>query len=103
MLKEGDHCIGIEVSGRVLLLTELVLSLCLDEHGSGFLGGNECLSEASVLLDVLFDQLIHRDVQHVVLDAEVGAGGVDRESLLVVDEDDSGLQHALQDVHLGLL
>ena len=85
------------------MLTELVLGLCLDEHSSSLLGSSEFLSEARVLLDVLLDQLIHGYVQHVILDAEIGAGGVDGEAFLVVDEDDAGFEHPLEDVDLGLL
>jgi hypothetical protein len=103
VLQKGYHCVGFKVSCRKLLLSELVLSLSLDKHCSRFLGGKKCLSKACVLLNVLLNQLIHRDIQHIVFNAEIGAGSVNRESLLMVNQDNSWLEHFLQNVDLSLL
>lgn len=103
MLQKGNYCVGFEVSCRKLLLSEFIFCLCLDKHSSRLLGGKKCFSKACVILDVLLYQLIHRDIEHIILDAKIGTGRVDRESLLMIHQNHSRLKHFLQDVDLGLL
>jgi len=38
VLQKGDYCVRVEVGCGKLLLTELVLGLCLNQHSSRFLG-----------------------------------------------------------------
>ena len=42
----------------------------------------------SVALNLVLNQLIDREVEHVVLDGKVGAHDIDAKSLLVVNDDD---------------
>lgn len=49
-------------------------------------------SEVSFSDDLLSDELVDRHIKHVVLDGKVRACDVDVDALLVVDEDDLGLE-----------
>lgn len=81
-----DHAL-IEVHRRVLGLVELVSDLSGQNDLLLSLGGVQLGSPLGLSLDVLLDDLVDRDVQHVVLNGQVGAGSVDTQSLLVVDKD----------------
>lgn len=48
------------------------------------------------LLNVMLDDLIGRDVDHVVLNCQIGASCVDIQTLLVVDKDDFWQKFVLQ-------
>jgi hypothetical protein len=75
------------VDWGVLGLIELVSDLGGQEDLPFSLGGEELLAPFGVALDVLLDDLIGRDVDHVVLDREIGTSCVDTKSLLVIHKD----------------
>jgi len=91
------------VGRRVLKLLEFILGLSKEHNVLGLLGGQEFAAISCVILDMLLDQLIDRDVYHAVLDGEVGTRSIDAEALLVVNNDHSWLQKRLKSLALGFL
>jgi len=57
---------------------DLSFSLCSQEF----------LAPVGVTLDVLLDDLVSRDIDHVVLDGQVGTSSVNTKSLLMINKDD---------------
>jgi len=81
---------------RVLLLVKFIPHLGCDGDLLGPLGGEELASPRGLFGEVVLDELVHRNVNHVVLNSQVGAGGVHSQSLLVVEYYDLGLKVLLQ-------
>jgi hypothetical protein len=74
-----DHADSMEGSGKAALRTAF----------------EESFTHGSAVLNVLSDKLVDRDVDHVVFDGQVGAGDINRESGVVVDQDDLGAEESL--------
>lgn len=85
------HEVKVEVHSGVQFLLKVVLDLAATEgnlvEGLGLAGSQESLALRSLVLDVLSDQLVHGQVEHVVSDGKAAARSVDAESLLVVHDD----------------
>jgi len=75
------------VDGGVLGLTKLILYIDVKFELFYLLGGQELSAHVSIFLDVLSNELVHRQVDHVVLDGKVGASCVHWKFLLVIYQD----------------
>lgn len=86
-----------EVDGRVFGFIEFVLDALSNENGArkvlGLAGSLKFLAPLGGFLDVILDQLVDRNVEHVVLGSKVGALSINSKSLLVVNDQDLGLEH----------
>jgi hypothetical protein len=81
---------GVEVGRRELKLVEFISDLSCEVN---FFGSLHCLEFASpfgLACNVVLDQLVGRDINHVVLDCQVGTSVVNTKSLFVVHQHDSG-------------
>lgn len=73
---------------RKLGFIELISNLCRNHNGLFSPASKKLLAPVCFVHDVLFDQLVGRNVDHVVLDCEVAACSVGTQSFLMVDDQD---------------
>lgn len=64
---------------------ELVFCLSLQLDAFWLFSSKQSFSEVSVIFDVLLNCLVDRDIDKVVLDSQICAGGVHSKTLFMVD------------------
>ena len=84
----------IEMDSRVVLFFELIVGDLSSTEVKLLLslGKSKGAAELSLSGDFRFDELVNRHVEHVVLDGQVGARGVNIDCLLVVNKNDFGAE-----------
>lgn len=82
----------VEMNWRVLSFVELISNLRGKDDFFISPGALKFSAPLGFSLDVLLDDLVNRDVEHVVLDSKVGASGVNTESFLVIDQNNLWLE-----------
>jgi len=60
-----------------LSFVEFVSDLSCQRHLPLPFGCEQFLSPIGISLDVLLDDLVSRDVDHIILDGKIGASGID--------------------------
>lgn len=76
----------------ILSFIKFISYLCGENDIFFSLGGLKFCAPLGLTLDMLLDDLIDRNVEHVVLDSEVSASGVNTKSLLMVDQNNLWLE-----------
>lgn len=87
-LQELHHVGDLEVNRAELSLVELISHLERSVDGFAFFACDELFTPGSLVHNVLTDNLVSRDEDHVVFDSQVGARGVNGKLLLMVNKDD---------------
>mmetsp|Transcript_44530 Transcript_44530/g.60389 ORF Transcript_44530/g.60389 Transcript_44530/m.60389 type:complete len:317 (-) Transcript_44530:355-1305(-) len=87
LLDELHNKEQVIVDGGVLGFTKLILHIAVKVELFNLLGGQKFSTHISVIFNVLFNKLVNRQVDHVVLDGEVGASSVHRQFLFVINQD----------------
>jgi hypothetical protein len=75
-------------STEFIFLELVIVLLSLFGQWLLFLTGQQRFTNSSVLGDMCFDQLVHTQVKHVVLDCQVAARRIHFQTLFVVHKDD---------------
>lgn len=88
---------------RELMLVELISDLGLQLDFLVLLASLQLLAPFGTVGDVIFDQLVCRNVNHIVLQGQVTASSINSESLLVVDDHNSWLENGSEEVQSSLL
>lgn len=71
-----------------LSLIELILNHNGNVNGFALLARQELFTPSCVVHNVFTNDLVGRNVNHVVFDGQVGARGINREFLFMIHEDD---------------
>lgn len=86
----------IEESWTILSLIKLISHLCGQIDVPNSPGWFEQLAPLAVVLDMLLNNLVSRDVDHVEFDCQVGTSRVDTQTLFVVQQDNLWREFANQ-------
>ena len=85
--EEINHSLLIEMDWGEVCFVELISDLSCQDDFSSSLSGYKLLAPLGLVGYVLFDDLVRRKVDHIILDGQVGAGSVNTKSFLVIDDD----------------
>ena len=96
-----DDLIQVEMNRREVILTLVFLRIRDLNDVFGLFGGLESLAELGLVFNVLLDNLIGLNVEHVVLNSQVSQRDINKQALLMVDQKNSGFEKASQDSYLS--